>query len=228
MTGRSWLIAPVMAMAALTGTGGAAFAQEGRIELGAGGIWLAGSRLGSANATLTRNQGSPSDRFTLFRTESDLEAVGGFDARLAVHLTRLISVEAGVAVSRPRVRTAISADVENGAAISATEVLAQYFIDVGAVVRLTRLRFAGRIVPFVAAGGGYLRQLHEGRTLVETGRVYRVGGGVTLPLLSRTRRVLKSVGARADARAYIRDGGFDLDDKSRSFGAISAGLYVRF
>lgn len=228
MTARTSIVAAAIAIGVLAGTAGTALAQDGRIELGAGGIWLAGSPLGSTDATLTRNQGGPSDRFTLFKTESDLESVGGFDARLAVRLTRGIAVEAGFTVSRPRVTTKISADVENSAVVSAVEDLTQYVIDVGALVHLTRLRFAGRAVPFVSGGGGYLRQLHEGRTLIETGRVYHLGGGVKLPLLSRSRRFLKGAGARVEARAYTRDGGFDLANKSRSFGAMSAGIYVTF
>ena len=43
--------------------------------------------------------------------------------------------------------------------------------------------------PFVTAGGGYLRQLHEGLTVIEEGRVFYVGGGARYWIFARARGV---------------------------------------
>ena len=65
---------------------------------------------------------------------------------------------------------------------------------------LDELRMGPRLVPFAAAGGGYLRQLHEGQTLVEQGQVYHAGGGLKYWLLTRKVGAVRSAGLRTDAR----------------------------
>ena len=60
---------------------------------------------------------------------------------------------------------------------------------------------ARRRTPFFVSGGaGYLRQLHEEQTLVETGWSSYVGGGLLRPLTERPPR-LAMVGLRLEARS---------------------------
>jgi hypothetical protein len=84
-------------------------------------------------------------------------------------------------------------------------------------------------MPFATAGAGYLRQLHEGATLVQTGRTYHVGGGATIALLSRDRgQWLKQMGVRVDVGAEVRNGGVALDGRSHAEPTLTAGFYGRF
>ena len=53
----------------------------------------------------------------------------------------------------------------------------QYLFDGGADVAAADSASGSRLAPFVAGGAGYLRQLHEDRTLAETGQIYYAGGG---------------------------------------------------
>jgi hypothetical protein len=83
----------------------------------------------------------------------------------------------------------------------------------------------GKVVPFIRGGVGYLRQLHEGQSLVETGIAYHAGGGLTYWLSSGGQGFFKGWGLRGDARVLVRDGGFSLDDETRT-GVVVAGALV--
>jgi hypothetical protein len=93
---------------------------------------------------------------------------------------------------------------------------------------LARFAPSNRIVPFVGGGVGYLRQLHDGRTLVETGSAYHLGGGADMILRSAAQGVVKSVGIRADARAELRSGGVAFDDGTHAAPSFGVQLFVRF
>ena len=93
---------------------------------------------------------------------------------------------------------------------------------------LDELRIGPRLVPFVAVGGGYLRQLHEGQTLVEQGQVYSAGGGVKYWLMQRKAGTVRAAGLRGDARAYLLRSGFSFDDGARLHVAISGSVFVGF
>jgi hypothetical protein len=121
----------------------------------------------------------------------------------------------------------VTADTEGAAPITVVERVDQYVIDAGVVVRLDEMR-VGRLVPYVAAGAGYLRQLHEGLVSVEQGHVYHLGGGLSRELLSRNRGVVRAAGLRADARVYFLSGGISLDDLLTTQGTFTAGVYFRF
>jgi hypothetical protein len=84
------------------------------------------------------------------------------------------------------------------------------------------------VLPFVTMGAGYLRQLHDAKTLVETGQTYHVGGGAKLAMVSRMDGRLKEIGLRMEARACIRSGGVALDDRAHAAAAITAALFARF
>lgn len=200
-------------------------AARDRFEVSLGGIWIGGAGLGSTQADLRANSLTPTP-FRLFATETSEVGAGGLDARVAYWLTRSIAVEAGFVRARPEVRTRITADSEGATALTAAERLDQYFIDANVIWLLDKFRF-GRSVPFVSGGAGYLRQLHEGRTLVQTGQVYEFGGGIRHQLFENA-GWFRSVGVRAHGRLYVLVDGVQLDDRARRHGAITGAAYVTF
>lgn len=198
-----------------------------RVEIDAGGGMLGGARLGSTDASLRAND--PARRpYRLFSTESRVASAATFHVRAGVAFNRRIGVEGALMVSRPDIRTSASADVEGAPPITIAERVGQYGLDAGVVVMLSELGFGGRTLPFVTAGAGYLRQLHEGRTLVEQGRVYHAGGGVKHWLLARDRGFISAAGVRADARLYLMSGGIAFEDRPRPHAAISGSVFVTF
>jgi hypothetical protein len=199
--------------------------QRDRFEASIGGLWIGGAGLGSTQADLRSNNLTPTP-FRLFSVETDAAAAPGFDARFGYWLTRTIAIEAGFVGVRPELRTRVTSDAEGAAALTAVERLDQYFVEAGMVWLLEQFRFRG-IVPFVAGGAGYLRQLHEGRTLVETGQVYQAGGGIRRRLVSDV-GWLRAVGLRLDGRVYVLVDGVQLEDRPRTHGAFSGSLFVTF
>jgi hypothetical protein len=197
-----------------------------RVEVSVGALWVAGGELGAGTAVLRANQ-VPQAPFTLFSVDTRVTSSPGFDGRIGFWLTRSLVVEGGFVYAQPAIRTRVSGDVEGAEAIDLEENLDQYFIDASASLLLDRLALWA-FVPFVQAGGGYLRQLHEGRTLVESGQVYHVGGGVRRWLRVRDRGFIHALGVRVDGRAYVLRNGFSIADGPRSHGAISGALFVTF
>lgn len=198
-----------------------------RFEVSVGGLWLGGTDAGSDDAALRANQ-TPAAPFTLFDTNTRIEPASGFDGRIGFWLTRTLAVEGGFLYVRPSVRTRVTGDIEGTEALTAEEDVDQYFIDASAVFLLDVLRIGERTIPFVSGGGGYLRQLHEGRTLIETGQVYHVGGGIRHWLRMRDRGFIRGAGVRLDGRAYLLVHGFALDDGPRPHGAISGTFFLTF
>jgi len=196
----------------------------GRFEVAAGTRWIGRTRLGTLDATET---GSGGARFRLFSTESDLEAAIGPEARVGVRLTRLLQAEASMFYSTAQLSTRISSDVEGGEPVRVTEPVKQFLIEGAIVAHLTRWRLGRWGVPYVAAGAGYLRQLHE-ETLIETGQSYHVGGGLNCLLKTWGGGRAKAVGVRADARAGVRVKGVAFDDRLHVAPTFGASLFLRF
>ena len=204
--------------------------RPGSFEVSASALYLGSASLGSTTATLTPNQTGTADRYTYFQTNSQMQRSGGFEARLAYNLTRMFAVEGGMTYSRPGIGLTVSSDAEGAAGLSVTgETLSQYFFDVAGVVALRSSKPGqGRWTPFVEGGIGYLRQLHELKTLVETGQVFHGGGGVKYRLRSSPTSFVTGVGLRIDARFYYLNKGFSFDDKGRAFPAFGGGLEISF
>jgi opacity protein-like surface antigen len=195
----------------------------GRIEIAAGVMWTGAVSLGTVAATET----APSGRFTLFSTATELAAAPGVEARIGVRLTPVLEVEASSSYAQPRLQTAVSGDVEHGAPVTASESLRQFTVDGAVVANLTRWRIGSRATPFVLAGVGYLREVHQGENLAAAGQMYFAGGGIKYLLMSRPRR-LKGVGVRADVRALARRNGVAFDTVLHASPVIGASLFVRF
>jgi hypothetical protein len=200
--------------------------EPGRVELGIGWMWIGREAVGSGDATETTSSGGA---LSLFSTSTELAAASGFEGRAGIKLTRALELEASGTYAAPRLRTEISGDYENAAPVTATEPVRQFTAGGGLLwyVRHHQARPAS-VAPFLIAGGGYLRALHEGSALVETGRFYEVGGGVKLLFRSRERTFLKGAGLRIDARAMMRKGGIAFDGRSHVSPALGAALYARF
>lgn len=213
--------------------GETAFAQTAeqrrvrRVEVDAGGGWLGGAGLGSAEANLRASEAARRP-VRLFGTDSRFAPAPTYHLRAGFAFTRRIGVEGGLMRSQPDIRTSLSEDAEGAPPITIAERADQYVIDAGVVILLNELRLGGRMIPFVAAGAGYLRQLHEGRTLVEQGRAYYAGGGIKYWLLARNRGFVSAAGVRADARAYLMSGGISFEDRPRPHVAISGSVFVAF
>jgi opacity protein-like surface antigen len=198
--------------------------DRGRFELSAGPLWTGRASFGTALATETSASGG---RFLLFSSSSELAAAAGVEGRIGVRLTPALQVEASSSYSRVPLRTTVSGDSDNGASAILSETIQQVTIDGGVVLHLRRWRFGGRAVPFVAAGAGYLRQVHEGNTLAATGQMYRAGGGVNYLLMSHD-RALKGIGIRGDVRAIVRRKGVAFDGRAHTSPAVAASVFFRF
>jgi hypothetical protein len=197
-----------------------------RFEVSVGGMWLGGTEVGTTQAELRANNVTPTP-FRLFSADTRAAAAPGWEARIGYWLTPSIAVDGGVTRIRPELRTRISADAEGAAALTAAEHLDQYFIDARVVWLLEKFRFRRHTVPFVSGGVGYLRQLHEGRTLVETGQVYQAGGGIRQQLWTDV-GWFRAVGVRFDGRVYVLVDGVGLEDHAKTHGAVTGAVFVTF
>jgi hypothetical protein len=197
-----------------------------RFEVAIGAGLFGGAALGGVDANLRANSLSRQP-YRLFSTETRFASAPAVEGRVGIALTRRYAIEVRVSFARPELRTSIADDAEAGQTLTAVEQIDQYQVDAGLLVMLEKLRLGG-VVPFASAGGGYLRQLHEGRTVVEEGRVFHAGGGVKYRLFARQVGILKAAGFRADARLYLLAGAITLDDRLRPLGALSGSLFVAF
>jgi hypothetical protein len=199
--------------------------EQGRFELSIGALWMGGESYGSHDASLTTATGGS---IRLFSTSSELDSTAGLELRFAGRVAANIDAEVAASYATPELRTTISGDLEAAGSTVAVETVQQFIIEGAAIIKLTRWRPRPRVLPFVSVGAGYLRQLHDAKTLVETGQTYHVGGGAKLAMVSRRDSRLKEIGLRMEARACIRNGGVALDERSHTTAAITAALFARF
>jgi hypothetical protein len=198
--------------------------MPGKVEIGGGLRWAGPMSLGSSDATETQPGGS---RFTLFKTESRLDSATAVEARFGVRLSDTLQVEGVGSYGKPMLTARIASDAEGIPSVSISESITQFTIEGALVLELPRRRIGFRTVPFVSAGGGYNRQLHETATLIEHGFVYHLGVGGNVMLKERPDAGVKTVGLRVDARALIRTGGVAFDDRPHVGPSIAGTLFVR-
>jgi hypothetical protein len=196
----------------------------GPIEVGVGLRWLGATSFPgvSAEETSLGNR-----RFVLFDTDSRIQPAAGIDARIGFRVTSILHVEGALAYVRPSLQTRVTSDAESIPDSTASETIAQYMVEGGITAQLARWRI-GRLMPFASGGGGYLRQLHQGRQLVENGQTYYVGGGFRYPLTTRPRGLVRSSGIRADVRATGFKDGVALDEGTHWVPSLSASFFVTF
>lgn len=198
----------------------------GRYEAAVGVSWMGPTSYGSLDASLTPASGA---RYRLFSTSTELAAAPAFEVRLGRRLTRVIQVDLALGYASPMLTTSISNDAENGAATVASEPMRQISLVAAVVVYVPQWRAGSGVLPFVTGGGGYLRELHEGSTLLQTGGIYHVGAGVMIPLVSRERAGgVKQFGIRADGHLLFRTGGVAMDGVAHTTPALAASVFSRF
>lgn len=198
----------------------------------AGVMWSGPYDVGMATARLRGNgPGASAPAFTLFTADSRMKAAWAPDVRVGFALTPGLAIDGGISLARPRIGVAISSDSEAPAQELDGEKLDQYQIDAGVTwqpptpARWRLAKIGRRVAPFVSAGAGYLRQLHEDRGLAETGAVYHAGGGVRY-WLRGGQSASTDVGVRADVRINVRQNGIDFENKRRIYPSVSLMLFV--
>jgi hypothetical protein len=197
--------------------------HSGSIELGGGGTFVPGFDMGGRTADLTTS--SPSTRFDLFTTESRVDGFPGVHARLGYYLSPAVSVEGSLRYARPRLSSDLSADAESAANVTATETASHYVFGGSLLFDFRDAAFAGsRAVPFVSGGAGYLRELHEGNQLVETGVEYHATAGLKYWFGAGEHRF----GLRLEGGVSAREKGFDNEEGRRLLPLAAAGLSYLF
>ena len=195
-----------------------------QFTVGAGLVWSGSYDVGEATARLRGSTTAPV--FTLLTAKSRIAAATSPELRAGFAVTRRLALEFGVAVSHPYVGVSIAADPEAPAQELAGERLDQYLIGGGVTWQLP-VRLGPRLAPFVSGGAAFLRQLHEDRTLAETGQVYYAGGGARY-FLRGGRGPGAAFGLRGDARVNVRTKGIDFEDRMRTYPTFGLSAFVGF
>lgn len=195
--------------------------HTGTFEISAGGLWSGGFSFEPALANETRNPTTGTEPLTLFRGQPRLDGAEGAEAHLGMYLGRRLSIEGGLQFSRPPLTLRTSGDFESAPDTTAATAISQYVVDGSLLYHFG----AGRLTPFASVGAGYLRQLLEDRSMVETGNEIHGAAGVKY-WIGRGRRI----GFRAEARASSRSGGVSLDGstKRRLVPTVSGGMAYLF
>jgi hypothetical protein len=190
---------------------------QGRFEIGGGLRWAAAISYDAVPANETTSGGGTR---ALFTTQTDLEAAAGAEARLAVRLWSGLHAEGAFVWATPQLATKVTGDTEGVADTTITESMRSYTFEGGVRGELARWR-VGRLAPFASAGAAYVRQEHDGRFLIEDGRLFYAGGGFTYP-------VSPALGLRADVRADFVSRGVALDDHTHVAPSLAASLFWKF
>jgi hypothetical protein len=199
--------------------------REHRVTINAGAIVLGGYGIGSKSAQLRGNgPGAATTPFTLLSADSSFTRSTAPEFRVGVSLTKRLALEFGATRGNPRIGVSISNDAESSAQVLPGEELEQYVFDGGINWQLP-IDLGRRLAPFVTAGGGYLRQLHEDRTLAETGQIYYAGGGARYWLRGGHGKS-RPLGLRGEFRMNMRRNGIDFEDKMRTYPTVSLLLFI--
>jgi len=193
-----------------------------RVEVAVLGVFVSGTDLDVPDATGLGNRVPTASTATFFRTDARLRAGSGVEVRGSVRLTGAWFAEGGVAYTRPSLDVRLDDDVEGATPVTASVRLLQVVADGALVRRVGR----GRLMPFAAVGGGYLRQLDAPRTSVATGQVWYGGGGVLVGW-RRGPADRQRVRLRADVRVMGTRGGLALVDTRGPALVATAGVSVR-
>jgi hypothetical protein len=197
--------------------------RRGSIEVGGGVTFLPGFDMGGRTADLTTS--APTTRFDLFTTQSTVGDFMGVHGRVGYYFSGSISVEASVRFARPELSVDLSGDAESAADVTATEIASHYVFGGSLLFDLRGASFAGgRGVPFVSGGAGYLRELHDGNLLVETGTEYHATAGLKYWFGTGDNRF----GLRVEGGVSAREKGFDDEDGRRVQPTVAAGLSYVF
>jgi hypothetical protein len=215
-------------VAAWLGAPPAASAQP-RLDVSVSGAWWDGYDLGARRAAITGPQIPSGSPVTLFDSDVAILPGPGAEVRVGWRVFRGVYAEATGGLGVNDVEARIHDDVEQAPAVTVSSTLTQITVEGGALVEVATLPLpAGRLVPFVTGGGGYLRQVHDGRVLIETGRTMYAGAGLKWrPAAARPRGLLQRLMVRGDVRVVSRTAGVDIDDERRTYITVSGGVGLR-
>jgi hypothetical protein len=202
--------------------------RKHQFTVGGGVVWSGAYQIGDSTAQLRGSTAAPT--FTLFTAKSKVTAAIAPELHVGFAVTPRIAVEFGLAVSRPHVGISIGSDPEAPAQQLPGERLDQYVIGGGVTWQFplpTSVRIPARLAPFVSGGAAFLRQLHEDRTLAETGQIYYAGGGARYFLRDGQGQEL-TFGLRGDARVNFRTNGIDFEDRMRFYPTVGVSAFVGF
>ena len=198
---------------------------EAQVTINGGVGWSGGYDIGMSTADLrTNSPGSVAPPFTLFNVDSRISPSPGGEVRVGVALWRDLALEGGVVFARRHLAFRITGDRETTGPQLDGETLQHYVFDAGLLWDLPVLRGIS-VRTFAGGGGGYLRQLHQDRTLVETGQIYYVLGGARHWLRGRPNSA-RSLGLRGDVRLNLRRNGIDFEDRMRMYPTVSVLMFL--
>ena len=209
---------------ALLPSNGFALGIGRRFSVSGGVGWTGGSNIGHVDANETTSGGGS---YTLFASDSELGDATSVETTLGARLSRLLHAELNVSYGQLDLRTHLSSDVEGIPDTDASESIGQLTLEGSVLFDLAGLRLPRQTMPFLTAGGGYLRHLHQGRMFVETGTVFHAGGGLLMPLGSAAAADARSA-LRFDVKAMIRNGGAIPDDGPHVSPSLSASFVWKF
>ncbi|HUQ88152.1 MAG TPA: hypothetical protein VM096_11375 [Vicinamibacterales bacterium] len=197
------------------------------VTVGGGLVWSGGYDIGDATARMRGNGpgAAPPDVF-LFTAKSRITSASSPELQVGFAATERVALEFGFAFSRPHVAVAIAGDTEAPSQELPGEQLHQYLIG-GGVTWQVPVGMGSRMATFVSGGAAFLRQLHEDRTLAETGEVYYAGAGARLWLRGGHAQA-SALGLRGDARMNFRTNGIDFEDTMRTYPTLSLSVFVGF
>ena len=206
-----------------------AVAAQPRLDITASGAWWQGYDLGGKRASITGPQTPTGSPVTLFDNDVSIKSGPGAEVRIGWRVFRAVYAEATGGLGVNTIASHVHDDIEKAPAITASSTLTQITIEGGALVELTAWGLpSGKLVPFVDGGGGYLRQVHEDRVLIETGRTLYVGGGAKWhSAAAQPKGFAQRLVVRADVRFVSRTGGVDIDDERRYYITVSGGVGMR-
>jgi len=200
-------------------------ALPGRLSVAAGVEWMGTMTIASGAATETT---PTSGRFPLFSTDTSLGSAAGFKGTVGFLVTRAFEVEGSASLMKPDLQTRVTGDAEGAPDLTVSEPVKQLTVEGSVIVHLTQWRIGSRIVPYVAGGAGFLRQLHDTGTVAENGSIYHVGAGIHYLLTNSATGGIKALGIRLDGRAVMRSGGVSFVDGVHVSPGAGALLFVRF
>jgi hypothetical protein len=212
----------ILAAAAIAINAAAAGAQ---VTINGGLDWSGGYDIGTSSARLRSNAtGTTPPPYTLFNVDSRIAPAPGVEVRVGYVVAPRFTVEGGMVFTRRRLAFRIFGDPETSSESLPGESLQQYVFD-GAVLWEPPLGLPARLQAFALGGAGYLRQLHQDRTLIESGQVF-YGGGGALYRLRDWPGSGRALGLRGDFRVNFRRNGIDFDDAMRVYPTISLLMYL--
>jgi hypothetical protein len=187
--------------------------------------WSGGYDIGSSTAQLRTNaNGLNPPPFTLFEVDSRVASAPGGELRVGVEVVPRLSVEGGVLFARRPLAFRITGDPELNAQEFEGESLQHYVFDAGLLWELPR-NGGERFRLFATGGAGYVRQLHQDRTLVKSGQIYYAGGGARYWLRGRPDSN-RSLGLRGDVRLNLRRNGIEFAESPRVYPTLSLLVFL--